>query len=330
MVETREWNKSTHPGQLVVPRPRRTREQAAADCAAKATALQQKEDKRMDSISGLASLEQRIMGESQQAMTQAARPPLSQVRKIARTYSVHNLQTMENENLPGMRRWIVAGESLLIHWTFTVATVVDQMGSVPMDHGGSKRKKMTAPKPKLRQEVAMATLQSESVVQVKRGKRKATEEDQIDKDQYAVMQLQILINTNINNFTKFRSNKQAKPSSKPSGLRRSPLATEVAPSYFSREPSPNTLPTALYRSQTPSTRSISSTSHGTLHSRTPSLTQINPVPTSKPPSSSKGQHATPGSANMPVNDYGGFHDEDESVEQNFAVQHQRTTLNSKV
>ena len=149
MVETREQNKSTHPGQLVVPRPHRTREQAAADCAAKATALQQKEDERMDSISGLASLEQHIVAESQQAMTQAARPPSSQVRKIACTYSVHNLQTMENENLPGMRRWIVAGESLLIHWTFAVATVVDQMGSVPMDHGGSKWKKMTAPKPKL-------------------------------------------------------------------------------------------------------------------------------------------------------------------------------------
>ena len=87
----------------------------------------------------------------------------------------------------------------------------------------------------------MATLQSESVVQVKQGKCKATE-----KDHYAVTQLQILINTNINNFTKFRSNKRAKPSSKLSGLRHSPLATGVAPSYFSREPSPNTLPTALY------------------------------------------------------------------------------------
>ena len=116
----------------------------------------------------------------------------------------------------------------------------------------------------------------------------------------------------------------------PSGRCHSPLATGVALSHFSREPLPNTLPTALYWSQTLSTRSISSTSHRMLHSHTPSLTQINPVPTSKPSSSSKGQCATPGSANMPVNDYGGFHDEDESVEWDFAVQHQRTMLNSKV
>lgn len=109
--------------------------------------VQQKEDERTDSIAGLASLEQRIMGES--PMTQAARPPSSQVRKIMRTYSVHDLQTMESENLPGMRKWIAALESLLICWTFAVATVVNQMESVPMDHGGSKRKKMIAPKPKL-------------------------------------------------------------------------------------------------------------------------------------------------------------------------------------
>ena len=172
----------------------------------------------------------------------------------------------------------------------------------------------------------MATLQSERVVQVKRGKRKAAAEDQIDKDQYAA-QLQILINTN---NTKFRLNKRAKPS-KPFGLvpRHSPPGTGAA--HFSREPSPNTgRSTTLQRSQTPSTWSISSASHGTLHSHTPSLTQINPAPTSKPPSSSKAQRATSGSANMPVNDYDGFHDEDESVERNFALQHQRTTLNSKV
>jgi len=33
---------------------------------------------------------------------------------------------------------------------------------------------------------------------------------------------------------------------------------------------------------------------------------------------------------MPVNDYGGFHEEDESVEWDFAFQQERTTLNSKV
>jgi len=104
MVKTRERNKSTHPGQPVAPRACKSREQAAAEHAEKATALQQKEEERMDSIAGLASLEQRIIGESQQAMTQAARPPSSQVRKIMRTYSVHDLQTMENENLPGMRK----------------------------------------------------------------------------------------------------------------------------------------------------------------------------------------------------------------------------------
>ena len=264
------------------------------------------------------------MGES--PMTQAARPPSSQVRKIMRTYSVHDLQTMESENLPGMRKWIAALESLLICWTFAVATVVNQMESVPMDHGGSKRKKMIAPKPKLREEVAMATPQSERVVPVKQGKCKAAAEDQIDKDQYVATQLQILINTN---NAKFRLNKRAKPS-KPFGLVPHHSSAGTGTTHFSREPSPNTHLTTLQRSQTPSTWSVSSASHGTLHSHTPSLTQINPAPTSKPPSSSEAHHAIPGSADMPVNDYDGFHDEDESVERDFAVQHQRTTLNSKV
>ena len=62
----------------------------------------------------------------------------------------------------------------------------------------------------------------------------------------------------------------------------------------------------------------------------PSLTAA----ASKPPSCGLKpltcQYAIADIAEMPVNDYGGFHDEDETVEQEFALKHKWTTSNSKV
>ena len=72
MVKTQEKNKNTHPGQPMDPRPRKSKEQAAAECAAKVAASQKKANERFDQIAGLASLEQHIVGESQQVMAQAA------------------------------------------------------------------------------------------------------------------------------------------------------------------------------------------------------------------------------------------------------------------
>ena len=144
---------------------------------------------------------------------------------------------------------------------------------------------------------------------------------------------QILINTNINNYFQPRSIKKwLKHSIKPSGLQN--LSPSDA-SHPSREQLPNS------QSQTPSARLISSGSQGVLHSHTPSFTQkllscsSRPLShSSKPPSNSHIYSgitsATTGSVNMLVNDYGGFHDKDESMERDFALQHQRTTSNSKV
>jgi len=117
-----------------------------------------------------------------------------------------------------------------------------------------------------------------------------------------------------------RLNKWAKPY-KPSGL---------VLSHLSREPSPDNIPNShfpvVHQSQTP--RSISSASQGT-HSRTPSLTHSHPSSVFNKPSGHT--HIQLPSATMPVNDYGGFHEEDESVECTFALQHEtRTTLNSEV
>ena len=104
MVKTREKNKGTHPGQIVAPKPRKSKEEVAAEQAVKAAASKQKADERLSRITGLVSLEQRMMDERQQAMTHAARPPSSKVCKIPRTFSVHNLQSMQDsQGLPGMR-----------------------------------------------------------------------------------------------------------------------------------------------------------------------------------------------------------------------------------
>ena len=55
---------------------------------------------------------------------------------------------------------------------------------------------------------------------------------------------------------------------------------------------------------------------------------------SKPPSHASKplshQYAVADITKMPVDDYGGFYNEDETVEQEFALKHERTTSNSKV
>jgi len=96
MVETRERNKDTHPGQPLVPKARKSKEQAVAEHAEKAIASQKKADERLDRIAGLASLEQHMMNESQQALTHAARPIPSQAHKIPRTFSVHDIQSLQD------------------------------------------------------------------------------------------------------------------------------------------------------------------------------------------------------------------------------------------
>ncbi|KAI6031142.1 hypothetical protein BKA83DRAFT_4121896 [Pisolithus microcarpus] len=277
MVQTRERNKDTHPGQLVAPKARRSKEQVAEEQAAKAATSKQRADERLGRIAGLASLEQQMMDESRQVMAQAARPPTSQMRKIARTFSVHNLK--DSEHSP---------ESAML-----------------VNHDGHSHKKTSVPKLKLREEVqSMVNQQSEGQTKMQGGGGKQKASAELDKDQL---------------------NKKAKPS-KPFGLaprRRSPSAGASR----TREPSPHFR--SLSRSQTPSVRSFSSASKGTSHSRTPSLTQPHSGPVSKPQSRSLIHHQISSSVNMPVDDYGGFHEEDESVEREFALQHERTTLNSE-
>ncbi|KAI5996949.1 hypothetical protein EDD15DRAFT_2194665 [Pisolithus albus] len=277
MVQTREKNKDTHPGQPVAPKPRRPKEQVAAERIAKATASHRKAEKRRGHVAGLASLEQSMLGESQQALAQVARPPASQVRKkIARTFSVHNLESLgDSQSLP------VNQENTAVAST---------------NHDVHKRSKILAPKPRLREEVeSMAKQQGEGLSLMKtQGKRKAAALD----------------------FDKDCSNKRVKPY-KPSGLtlhRRSSSGS----GYPSREQTPNeTISQTVHQLQTPGVRPVSfnfTTSQ---------------APATKPPSHSHIRHTTGDSADMPVNDYGGFHEEDESVEHDFALQHQRTTSNSK-
>ena len=105
MVKTQEKNKGTHPGQVVAPKPWKSKEEVASEQATKAAASKKKADKWLSQITGLASLEQCMMDKRQQAMTHVARPPLSKVSKIARTFSVHNLQSMQDSQglLPGTR-----------------------------------------------------------------------------------------------------------------------------------------------------------------------------------------------------------------------------------
>jgi len=106
MVRTREKNKDTHPGQIVAAQSRKSAEEAAAERAAKASASKKKADERSGRIAALASLEQRMTDDSQQAMAHAAKPPSQVSKKIIRTFSVHNLQSMgEGPGLPGMRSY---------------------------------------------------------------------------------------------------------------------------------------------------------------------------------------------------------------------------------
>ena len=156
------------------------------------------------------------------------------------------------------------------------------------------------------------------------------------------MQSQILTNTDT--FTVARQNKRAKPY-KPFGLaqRHSPSTA----SHLSREPSPDEisqpLSSTLRQSQAPT--------DCFTHSRTPTLSAVGSKPpsrvskppsrASKPPSHASKptsctpkplscQYAVADITSMPVDDYGGFHDEDETIEQEFALKHKRTTSNSKV
>ena len=74
MVGTWERKKNTQPGQQAVPKPRKLREKAAVEWAEKAATNKKKFDEWADKIATLASMEQHIQVESQQAMSQAARP----------------------------------------------------------------------------------------------------------------------------------------------------------------------------------------------------------------------------------------------------------------
>ncbi|KIM70174.1 hypothetical protein SCLCIDRAFT_19106 [Scleroderma citrinum Foug A] len=100
MIKTREKNKGTHPGQVVAPKPRKSKEEVASEQAAKAAASKQKADERLSRITGLASLEQRMMNECQQAMTHAARPPLSKARKIAFSKPQSHRVASDSVNMP--------------------------------------------------------------------------------------------------------------------------------------------------------------------------------------------------------------------------------------
>jgi len=98
MVQTREKNKDTHPGQIVAAQSRKLAEEAA-----KASASKKKADEWSGQIAALASLEQCMTDDSQQAMAHAAKPPSQVSKKIICTFSVHNLQSMgEGPGLPGM------------------------------------------------------------------------------------------------------------------------------------------------------------------------------------------------------------------------------------
>lgn len=108
MVQTREKNKDTHPGQILALQSRKSAEEVAAERAAKASTSRKKANEWSGRVAALASLEQCMTDESQQAVINAAKPPLRACRKIVRTFSVHNLQSMEEgQNLPGMPRVII-------------------------------------------------------------------------------------------------------------------------------------------------------------------------------------------------------------------------------
>ncbi|KAI5984757.1 hypothetical protein EDD15DRAFT_2201064 [Pisolithus albus] len=156
MVQTRERNKDTHPGQLVAPKACRSKEQVAEEQAAKAATSKQRTDEWLGWIAGLASLEQQMMDQSHQVMTQAARPPTSQMRKIARTFSVHNLK--DSEHSPELAMFV--------------------------NHDGHSCKKTSVPKLMLREEVqSMVNQQSEGQTKMQGGGGKRKVSAELDKDQ---------------------------------------------------------------------------------------------------------------------------------------------------
>ena len=117
MVETRERNKTAHPGQLVAPKPRKSREEAAAEQVAKATADKKKVNEWTGKIAGLASMELRIQEESRQAMSQAARPPLSQTQgNVPHNVSKCTVEpsSQDTGDLPGMKSYCSRPLSMLI------------------------------------------------------------------------------------------------------------------------------------------------------------------------------------------------------------------------
>ena len=124
-----------------------------------------------------------------------------------------------------------------------------------------------------------------------------------------------------------RQNKRAKPY-KPFGLVQHRSPSTASP----REQSPDEITQPLFstlrQSQTPScTPSLSVGSKAPSHTSKPSSCVSKPPSrASKPPSRASKplscQYAVADITKMPVDDYGGFHDEDETVE--------RTTSNSKV
>lgn len=125
-----------------------------------------------------------------------------------------------------------------------------------------------------------------------------------------------------------RQNKKAKPS-KPFGLaqHRSPPTISQLPGEQSSDEICQLLSSTLRQSQTCARSSDHSRSS---HSRTPSLSAAASKPPSHGPKPLTHQYAIADIAEMPVNDYGGFHDEDETVEREFALKHKWTTSNSKV
>ena len=145
MVQTQEKNKDTHLGQILATQQRKSAEEAAAEWAAKASASKKKVDEWSGRVAALASLEQRMMDDSQQAIVHAAKPPSQVCRKIVRTFSVHNLQSIgEIPGLPGTRNY--NQDKLQYHW---LGAAENQVESV--SNGRADRKIL--PKPKLQEEV---------------------------------------------------------------------------------------------------------------------------------------------------------------------------------
>ncbi|KAI6041788.1 hypothetical protein EDC04DRAFT_2601421 [Pisolithus marmoratus] len=252
----------------------KSKEQAAAEWAEKAAANKKKINKWLDNVAGLASMEMYMQEESQNVMSQAARPPPSQVqRKVPHNVSI-SMEPLSQ---------------------VTPANQLDCM-SAPSNCNGLTWRKAIAPKLKLWDEVRSA----QSVLMWER-------KDLGGMRQHAKCKAAA-------DLDNARQNKRTKPY-KPFGLT---LSSEHHPLRDSQSPDEVIEPisTALHQSQTPSAGSIISHLH--THSHTPSITQLNSAPTSKPPSCVSRppscQHIVSGTS-MPVEDYGGFYDEDETAKQ---------------